>query len=77
MALKVEHELHRRRRGRNVGLALLLAGFVVLVLALTVVKVQRVGFAPLQGYDHVVQPTLVPAAEGGRSLDPVTQGRGN
>lgn len=65
MALKVEHELHRRRRGRNVGLALALGAFVILVLALTVVKVRRVGFAPLQGYDHVVQPTLVPPATGG------------
>ncbi|RMD94651.1 MAG: hypothetical protein D6811_02385 [Alphaproteobacteria bacterium] len=62
MALKVEHELHRRRRGRNVGLGLVLGGFVLLVLALTVVKVRRVGFASLQGYDHVVQPTLVPGA---------------
>ena len=74
--MKVEHEMHRRRRGRNVGLALVLGGFVVLVLALTVVKVKRVGFAPLQGYDHVVQPTLVPGA-GDRALQPVTQGRGN
>ena len=44
MSIKAEHELHQRRRGRNVGVGLLLAGFVVLVLALTVVKVTRGDF---------------------------------
>lgn len=44
MALHKEHELHRRRMGRNVGLGLVLAGFVVLVLALTMVKVTSNGF---------------------------------
>ena len=39
MALKTEHELHTRRKGRNVGVGLLLGGFVVLILALTVAKV--------------------------------------
>ena len=39
MALKQEHALHQRRKGRNLGVGLLLAGFVVLILALTVVKV--------------------------------------
>ncbi|MQY43108.1 cytochrome C oxidase assembly protein [Epibacterium sp. SM1969] len=44
MALHKEHELHHRRRGRNVGLGLVLAGFVVLVLSLTMVKVTSNGF---------------------------------
>ncbi|MEL7100501.1 MAG: cytochrome C oxidase assembly protein [Pseudomonadota bacterium] len=39
MALKVEHEIHERRRGRNHGVALILVSFVALILALTVVKV--------------------------------------
>ena len=38
MALRVEHEMHHRRFGRNLGLGLVLVGFVVLVFALTVVK---------------------------------------
>ena len=42
--MRVEHDLHRRRRGRNVGVGLILAGFIVLVLALTVVKVTRGDF---------------------------------
>lgn len=41
MALRVEHEMHHRRFGRNVGLGVVLAGFVVLVFALTVVKVTQ------------------------------------
>lgn len=41
MVFKVEHEIHTRRRGRNVGLGLTLAAFVVLVMGLTVVKVTR------------------------------------
>ncbi len=39
MTFRPEHELHTRRKGRNVGVGLLLGGFVVLVLALTVAKV--------------------------------------
>ncbi len=39
MAIHVEHDLHRRRFSRNLWLGLVLAGFVGLVFALTVVKV--------------------------------------
>jgi len=39
MSLRAEHELHRRRKGRNVGVGLMLGAFVLLVLALTVAKV--------------------------------------
>ncbi|VDC28308.1 hypothetical protein [Pseudogemmobacter humi] len=61
MALQPTHDLHKRRFGRNLGVALLLAGFVALVFALTVVKVQRGD--PMQGYDHTVRPELAPAAD--------------
>lgn len=44
MALRVEHELHRRRLGRNVALALVLLGFVGLVFGLTLVKTKRGDF---------------------------------
>jgi hypothetical protein len=46
MGLQVEHEIHRRRFGRNVGLAFLLVAFVILVMALTVVKVTRGAVPP-------------------------------
>ena len=41
MAFPPEHEIHRRRFSRNLGLGLVLAGFVALFFALTVVKVSR------------------------------------
>ncbi len=56
MAIRVEHEVHHRRFGRNLGVGLLLAGFVGVVFALTVVKVTRGD--PMQAYDHVIRPEL-------------------
>ena len=44
MAIKAEHEIHQRRKGRNVGVGLMLAAFVVLVLALTFTKITSGGF---------------------------------
>ena len=46
----------------RLGLSLTLGAFVVLVFALTVVKVKR--GEPMQGYDHVVQPESAPLVEG-------------
>jgi hypothetical protein len=54
--IRATHELHERRKSRNIGLGLTLAGFVVLILALTVVKVTRGD--PMQGFDHVVRPEM-------------------
>ena len=62
MSFRPDHELHRRRLGRNVGLGLVLAAFVALVFGLTVVKITDGG--QMQGYDHVVQPGLVPQEAG-------------
>ncbi|MDF1717336.1 MAG: hypothetical protein P1U75_11795 [Antarcticimicrobium sp.] len=39
MAIKVTHDLHKRRFGRNLGVGLLLAGFVAIVFGLTIAKV--------------------------------------
>lgn len=58
MAFRPEHELHKRRFSRNLGLGLTLAAFVALVFALTVVKVKRGD--PMQGYDHTFQQEPVP-----------------
>ena len=59
MAFRAEHELHKRRLGRNLGLGIVLLAFVALVFGLTVVKVTRIG--QTQGFDHVVRPELAPA----------------
>jgi hypothetical protein len=58
MTFRPDHELHKRRFSRNLGVGLTLAAFVALVFALTVVKVKRGD--PMQGYDHTVQPSLMP-----------------
>ena len=49
MTFKPAHEMHRRRFGRNLGLGLVLGTFVLLVFALTVVKVTGEGPAPAAG----------------------------
>ncbi len=54
MTIKAEHEIHTRRKSRNVGVGLMLAGFVVLVMALTFVKITQSDFE-------------LPAAEGSAS----------
>lgn len=59
MAPQVEHELHKRRFGRNVGVGGALLAFVVIVFALTLAKVQR--GEPVEAYDHSTSRTLVPA----------------
>ncbi len=58
MALRVEHELHGRRFSRNLGVGLVLAALIVIVFALTVVKVRQIGV--VQGFDHVLRPEMIP-----------------
>jgi hypothetical protein len=65
MALKVEHELHERRKGRNYGVGLLLAGLIAIVFGLTVVKVLQLGDArKFESYDHVQRPQIIPQETG-------------
>jgi len=54
--IRAEHELHSRRKSRNIGLGLTLVGLVAVVFGLTVVKVTRGD--PMQGFDHVVRPEM-------------------
>ena len=49
MSFRPTHELHKRRFSRNLGLGLVLAAFIALVFALTVVKVQNIGQVPKMG----------------------------
>lgn len=39
-----EHELHQRRKGRNLGVGLVLGALIVIVFGLTYVKVTSQGF---------------------------------
>lgn len=64
MVIRVEHELHERRRGRNTGVGLLLVGFIAIVFGLTVVKVLQLDdIREFETFDHVVRPQLVPEQE--------------
>jgi len=58
MAFRPDHELHKRRFGRNLGLGLTLVAFVAIVFGLTVVKVTNGN--PMQAFDHSVRPELAP-----------------
>ncbi|MDX8351467.1 hypothetical protein [Cognatiyoonia sp. IB215182] len=64
MAIRVEHEVHERRKGRNYGVGLILLGFVGIVFGLTVVKVIQLGDAgQFERFDHVARPQLIPQEE--------------
>jgi hypothetical protein len=58
MSFQPEHEIHKRRFGRNLGVGLLLALFVGLVFGLTVVKVLAIG--EKGGFDGVVRQEVTP-----------------
>lgn len=63
MGIKVEHELHTRRRGRNLGVGLILVGMVGIVFGLTVVKVLGLSdIRQFETFDHVARPALEPSA---------------
>ncbi|MDU8910346.1 hypothetical protein [Aestuariicoccus sp. MJ-SS9] len=46
MSFGREHELHKRRFGRNLGLGLVLVAFIAIIFGLTVVKVTRGDYDP-------------------------------
>jgi hypothetical protein len=56
--IRVTHELHGRRRSRNLGVGLLLGGFVALVFGITIVKLADGQM--IEGFDHTVRPMLDP-----------------
>ncbi|MEM8570779.1 MAG: hypothetical protein AAGG56_07685 [Pseudomonadota bacterium] len=52
------HEIYGRRKSRNVGLGVSLAAFVLLVFAVTIVKLGE--GAMMEGFDHQIRPSLLP-----------------
>ena len=51
-----DHELHQRRKSRNLWVGGLLGGFVFLVFAVTVVKLSSGQM--IEGFDHAVRPSI-------------------
>lgn len=52
-----EHELHARRRSRNTWIAGVLGAFVLLVFAITIVKLSSGHM--LEAFDHSIRPSLL------------------
>lgn len=64
MAIHVEHELHARRRSRNIGLLVVLLAFVALVFGMTIVKLTRTGDpSAFEGFDHDIRWGLADQAD--------------
>ena len=59
MTINRDHELHSRRWGRNLGVALSLGAFIALVFGLSVAKIQRGSL--MQAADHTYRAELDPA----------------
>lgn len=58
MLPRVEHELHKRRRSRNLGLLFVLLAFVALVFGLSVAKITSGDM--MEGYDHQPRSSMLP-----------------
>ena len=56
MPLTQEHELHKRRFGRNVGVAASLLGFCAVVFGLTVAKIRE--GSSMEAFDHAARPSI-------------------
>ena len=59
MALRQQHEIYKRRFGRNLGVALTLGAFVVLLMLLTMAKMGGGDARQFEGFDHTTRPGLV------------------
>jgi hypothetical protein len=55
MAIHPEHELHSRRKGRNMAMGLILGGLVAMIFAVSIVKLSQ------QQSEDIYAPNYVPA----------------
>lgn len=56
MPITETHEIHKRRFGRNLGVALTLGAFVAIVFLLTMSKIRNGG--SVEAFDHSVRPSI-------------------
>ncbi|NQW12709.1 MAG: hypothetical protein HQ479_00450 [Rhodobacter sp.] len=61
MAITKDHELHVRRRKRNLWVGLMLVSFVALVFGITVAKMSDGEM--MEAFDHSLRPSLVQGSE--------------
>ncbi len=57
MAITKDHDLHLRRRKRNLWLGLTLGAFVALVFGITMVKLGHGEM--MEAFDHSLRPSLI------------------
>ncbi len=62
MAITQTHELHKRRFGRNLGVALCLVAFMAIVFGLTIAKIRE--GASMEAFDHTPRVSITPPVEG-------------
>lgn len=55
------HEIYSRRKGRNTAVLLILLAFVVMIFAVTIVKMQN--GASMEAFDHTVRPSILPRVD--------------
>jgi len=58
MAIQPEHELHARRKGRNMAIGLILGGMVAMIFAVSIVKLSQ------PQTEDIYAPNYVPATAG-------------
>ncbi|MFU8865909.1 MAG: hypothetical protein ACNA7O_18520 [Rhodobacterales bacterium] len=71
MSFRATHELHNRRAGRNIGLAVVLISFIAIIFGLTVAKVT--GGSMMQAFDHVPRASILPQDPAPSAAPPATQ----
>ncbi|MHA7888545.1 MULTISPECIES: hypothetical protein [Roseicyclus] len=64
MPITETHDLHKRRLGRNIGVALSLVGFAAIVFGLTVAKIRE--GASMEAFDHQPRVSVTPPVESGQ-----------
>jgi hypothetical protein len=64
MPITETHDLHKRRLGRNVGVALSLVAFAAIVFGLTVAKIRQ--GASMEAFDHTPRVSVTPPVENGQ-----------
>jgi uncharacterized sodium:solute symporter family permease YidK len=52
------HEIYARRRSRNLGLGLVLGGLVLVIFAVTLVKLSD--GQSMEGFDHTFRASVLP-----------------
>jgi len=57
MAIHPEHELHTRRKGRNMAIGLILGGLVAMIFAVSIVKLSK------PQTEDIHAPNYAPSAE--------------